>query len=64
MSGLPMALVHEDVHCHPDASDGTKLEHISILCICNINKEQKYAIVREMLCVGERKRKELGQNAS
>jgi hypothetical protein len=60
--GLLMDLVHEDVHCYPDASYGTKLEYISILCICNINEEQKNAIIREMLCAGERK-KERKKNA-
>jgi hypothetical protein len=44
--GLAMGLVHEDVHCHPDMSDGTKLEYINILCSCNINKEQKNAVIR------------------
>jgi hypothetical protein len=52
-----MDWVHEDVHCYPDTSDGTKLEYISVLCICNIKKEQKNTIIREMLCAGERKRK-------
>lgn len=58
-----MDLVHKGVHCHPDTSDGSKLEYIRVLCICNINKEKKNTVIREMLWTGERKEKVYGQNA-